>query len=211
MAELWQTGRPHVEAHPVLDFAAALRNWRRGKSGLLWRNAQGGAIGSGAVDWLSPTLLSFRYVIQDIDYLNGSTNEVQFNIEHLGPVENLQRPHGKCQECGKFVRLVAFRNLEWFCLSCQGLRNRSSLIGSNVRISEKLANLDHKVGVGRPKNMRQKTYEDLNQKRTDLRDRLGGSFATANREFLDLVSVEWVSAGLHFDDHFRAAMIAKEQ
>lgn len=189
----------HLEAYPRLDVGAALRNWRSGRTMILWRDPMQ-VFGFGIVDLHSPTCLSFYYSMTVYKQGASRRDQTAFDLLYKGSLESNKSAYVSCPVCRTTSRVLVFCESEWGCRVCQQLENRSALVGTEVRWSERLIALEREIAEGRPPGMRHQVYEEKLAEQHRLMERLGGRRMSANTSFKARVVSEWMRPNSELQD-----------
>lgn len=190
----------YSEAYPRLSVTEALKQWRAGRPHILWRDRLGYVIGVAEIIWESPETLRVRAHVQDLPYMNASSDDRRYSIVYKGSTESNARPYYNCDDCGGDHDLIIINEQGWSCKEFLRLKNRSSLLDEVIRITEDLIRLEGEIGEGRPIGMREAVYQ---QKQADYRAfqrRLGRrSRRSAGKDFLPRITSEWLGSGPYID------------
>jgi hypothetical protein len=178
----------YCEAFCRLPVSALYRSHDLGNGELVWRDSTGGVIGSAKVMSRSGGLMHVAFAINPSGAVEAYAGEVAVDFVFRDAGMHRREVYAICPGCRGTVKQLIGKDHRWLCRSCHGLVNRSSLIRHNARLTEKVEQLEAKVGRGRPKGMHNATYERLTLKLAEYRERLGENALRADSRFDHVVT-----------------------
>ena len=184
--------RRYVEAYPRIAVVAAHKALERGRPGVLWRDQHGDVIGGGFVGRPTEDVLVLKYGLYETRRTPSHNATLAFNIKYMAAGTHRIEPYALCPSCHKICKQLVFFDLQWLCAPCQGLKNRSSVVGPVVRWSEQLEKLEKRIGAGRPKHMQEHTYRALVAHRNELARKLHDRSRSANASYSAMITAEWM-------------------
>lgn len=194
--------RNHVEAYPGLDVREARKHIARGRDEVLWRDQRGTVWGVGQASF-DGGLLTLHSHFRPI--LGGSMREEvdQFACQIVDNDAGGTDVFTACPACARRVRKVIMVDGSWACRSCQRLGYRSSMIGTLPRQSERLSELERRVGDGRPKGMHETTFQALRLELAELKALIGDVRSTSSTTYAEVITAYWQESGPDLRDDRR--------
>lgn len=182
----------YVEAFPRINVGAAIRKAGAGRSHLLWRDRHDLVIGAACVAVTAREAVSLHYAADELPYADASDGDVALRLIWKGSRRDNARPFACCPECPRHVDVLVHRERYWACAGCHQLKHRSAVLREEVRWSERLADLEAEIRVGKPVAMREPVFRAKIDERDKLAERVSGKPVTANAECLARISTEWI-------------------
>jgi hypothetical protein len=190
----------HVEAYPRFDVQEARRALQAGTPSIVWQDRQVNNIGLGIPTWENRDRLSLEYIFEDTANIDACRGMEVFEVVYDGPFERLHKPYLICSRCRRKVQFVCYKDDVWLCRYCHRLKNRSALIGTKARRSEKAAKLEKELVdpetrlIGRPSGMHQRSYEQKRARLSKLNRQLNHERVEGNVDYAFIISARWVKA-----------------
>ncbi|WP_445191810.1 hypothetical protein ACT009_14720 [Sphingomonas sp. Tas61C01] len=188
----WENKPGYIEAYPRISVGEVLREARAGRTHLLWRDRQHRAIGAASVEITSKEAVDLHYAADELPYSDESAGDLPLRLAWKGSLPHNKRPFAHCPKCSRSVDVLVLREGRWACTKCHKLIHRSALLSEEVRWSERLADVEAEIGMGRPAASRTSAFAAKLVQRDDLLQRLAGKRITANVLYLTRISTEWI-------------------
>ena len=185
----------HVEAYPRFNVREARKRVLAGQTIISWRDGDGAIVGVGRADIIDDNRIKLDYQFRKHRHINAYRSVLTLECS----IRSLE--HGQedfltsCLKCGTRVRMLLLFEYNWTCVHCQPLAYRSKMIGDLVRKSERLADLEHLIALGRPKGMHDRTFLKLRKERYLLNLELGDHRGKARGVFDEVITCGWSRKG----------------
>jgi hypothetical protein len=192
------------EAYPRLEAAGARHAVKESTNLCLWA-AEGRVIVGGAEVVRQADVLRVRYALQRTRRHLGAEGEVVFDILLEGSDDHNKRWLLGCPSCQRGRSSVGLVGSKWACRHCHGLDYRSALVGTAVRMAEKIARLRAELetlrsrGARRSMIKRQQALIEAEFSKTG-----DGPLPQANQDFCYMVRGYWCQGEFAEDGFYEA-------
>lgn len=171
-----------------------MRVARAGRTHLLWRDRRDLVVGAAHVEVTARDALMLHYAVGEMPYGDESAGDLALRLVWKGSRPDNARPFAQCPKCPRHVDVLVLRDGRWACTRCHQLKHRSALLSEEVRCSERLADLEAEIRIGKLAALRATALSAKINQRDDLAERLNGKPVTANALYLTRISTEWIKA-----------------